>query len=633
MQKYIIGLLFFTTCCLLLWQCANTNTSNNPYLNTDTTKAHYVGMETCRKCHENIYQTYIQTGMGQSWGLASKQKSIGYFSVSKALVYDTALDFYYKPYFENDSMYIMEFRLQGKDTVHKRIEKISYIVGSGQHTNSHIINTNGYLHQAPITFYAQKHQWDLAPGFERGGSSRFDRKIELECITCHNGYPSFVQESLNKYNEVKLGIDCERCHGPGSLHAEGNLAGKFYDTSKGPDYRIVNPKHLSTELQNSLCQRCHLQGVSVLNDDKTFFDFLPSTELKKVENIFLPNISGNKNGMIMASHVERMKMSNCFLQSKQMSCITCHNPHVSVKFTPIEQYNTACKSCHSANNNCTENITNRNAKQDNCSGCHMHKNSSIDIPHVAVTDHYIRKKHIVENADEIEKFLGMTCYNNNDVDNRTKARGYLEFYERYQPSAQLLDSARNFLASDKSKKNIDEDEIRLLFLKNDFEKIASISSTIKNEITIKDAWTCYRMGESLQKIKKPQEAIRFYKQAVTLKKYALDFQYKYATCFNDLKDNVSSKQILNFILSENKNYTDAYSLLGYIAMQENKMEEAKQFLQKAIELNPDKVQTLINLSVIHYNLHDLNKIKPLLLHANKLEPNNTQVQQMLNDIK
>lgn len=75
----------------------------------------------------------------------------------------------------------------------KRVEKISYIVGSGQHTNSHLIDINGYLHQAPITFYTQKGQWDLAPGFEKGQNTRFERKIEMECITCHNGYPEQVK--------------------------------------------------------------------------------------------------------------------------------------------------------------------------------------------------------------------------------------------------------------------------------------------------------------------------------------------------------------------------------------------------------------------------------------------------------
>jgi len=37
--------------------------------NVYDTNAHYVGMQTCRGCHESVYQTFIQTGMGQSLDL------------------------------------------------------------------------------------------------------------------------------------------------------------------------------------------------------------------------------------------------------------------------------------------------------------------------------------------------------------------------------------------------------------------------------------------------------------------------------------------------------------------------------------------------------------------------------------
>ena len=191
---------------------------SSPWKNVYDTSAHYVGMQTCRTCHEPIYQTFIQTGMGQSFGLATKEKSAADFSPAHALVYDSALDYYYKPYWTRDTFYIMEFRVTDGDTVHKRIQRVDYIVGSGQHTNSHIFSTNGYLNQAPITFYTQKHRWDLAPGFEKGASTRFQRLIQIECMSCHNGYPDFVRNSENKYNLVQTGIDCERCHGPGSIH-------------------------------------------------------------------------------------------------------------------------------------------------------------------------------------------------------------------------------------------------------------------------------------------------------------------------------------------------------------------------------------------------------------------------------
>src|SRR5205823_4537427 len=182
----------------------------------------------CRQCHPSIYETFIQTGMGSSFDIASHKKSSARFD-EHALVYDKFKNLYYKPSWVGDSLYLKEYRLNGKDTIFQRTERISYIVGSGQHTNSHMMNVNGYVYQVPATFYTQKGQWDLPPGFENGANSRFSRKIELECMTCHNAYPKIVEGSENKYEIIPQGIDCERCHGPGGEHVKQKLAGNIVD--------------------------------------------------------------------------------------------------------------------------------------------------------------------------------------------------------------------------------------------------------------------------------------------------------------------------------------------------------------------------------------------------------------------
>jgi Flp pilus assembly protein TadD len=632
MRAIVLYGIFFIAIALALFNC-NTE-EKNLFLNAEKGKAEYVGMETCKNCHAGIYETFIQTGMGQSWGLANKQKSAADYTSSKALVYDSVKDLYYKPYWDGDSLCILEYRLKNFDTLHKRIEKVRYIVGSGQHTNSHIININGYLHQAPITFYTQKGKWDLAPGFEKGMNTRFERKIELECITCHNGNPGFVDGSLNKFTNVPLGIDCERCHGPGSLHVTDKQNGNIIDTSKFTDYTIVNPKKLSTEEQNNLCQRCHLQGIAVLNDGKSFLDFLPSNKLSKTMNVFMPTYGGNNKKMIMASHVERMKMSKCFVTSEKMSCITCHNPHVSVKFTPKEQYLNACKSCHSGTDPCKEKSEIRLAKKDNCIECHMPKNGSIDIPHVAVTDHFIRRRSEVENKNEIAKFLGMKCYNNDAVDARSKARAFLEFYERYEPNKFLLDSAVQYLK--KAKVNIeydaDNDLIRTYFLSNNYDKIVALTKETKAE-NLNDAWASYRIGEAYLSKKNISRSIEFLKRAVALKPLALDFQNKLGLAYLDQHNLDAAKNRFLYILNENPKYAEAIGNLGFVAMEENNLSLAKMYLQKSIALNPDHVQNLINLAVVYHKLNTNQFIKPLLLHALKLEPNNMQVQAMLGDLK
>ncbi len=615
----------------------NVTDAGSPWQNVYDTTIKYVGMEKCRTCHENVYQTFIQTGMGQSYDRATPQKSAADFTPSHALVYDKDLDFYYKPYFRNDSLYIMEFRLEGKDTVHKRVQKIDYVIGSGQHTNSHIFSTNGYLYQAPITFYTQKKQWDLAPGFEKGASSRFSRLIELECMSCHNGLPEFVHNSQNKYLTIKHGIDCERCHGPGELHVKEKTAGNIVDTSKGPDYTIVNPRRLSTDLQNNICQRCHLQGIAVLNDGKTFFDFRPGMKLSEVMNVFMPQYEGAQDKMIMASHVERMKKSDCYVSSGKMSCITCHKPHVSVKFTPRTQYMDACNSCHGGNNqpHCTEDIKIRQAKNDDCITCHMPRNGSIDIPHVAVTDHYIRKRPMDDSTrGKITAFLGLKSFNNDNPDAITTARAFMDFYERYNPNKGLIDSALSYLnkqKEDEANKKQNRDYIRAYFLLNDYNSVVRYAGGLKPE-AITDAWAAYRIGEGYYQLGQPDNALPWYHRATIIWPYALDFQSKYGICLLSLRKIEEAKKVFTFILSENPDYVTANTNLGFIYMQQGNSVMAYDLLRKANSLDPDHEQTLINLAVwYHANAQD-EKARKSLQHLLKKHPQNQQAKAMLADI-
>lgn len=615
---------------------AATEENSSAWKNVYDTTVQYVGMQKCRTCHEAVYQTYIQTGMGQSWEHATKQKSAADYNPQHALVYDKDLDFYYKPYWEKDSLYIMEFRLEGKDTIHKLVQRIDHIVGSGQHTNSHIFEVNGYTCQAPITYYTQKGKWDLAPGFEKGTSSRFSRMIQMECMSCHNGLPEFVHNSENKYLNIKQGIDCERCHGPGSLHVKEKEAGNIVDTSIGPDYTIVNPARLSTELQNNVCQRCHLQGIAVLNDGKTFSDFRPGMKLSEVMNVFMPAYKGGENKMIMASHVERMKKSDCYVSSGKMSCITCHNPHVSVKFTPQSQYINACKSCHGDNKQqCTETMQNRLVKNDNCVTCHMPKNGSIDIPHVAVTDHYIRKRPVAaKEQDEITAFLGLECYNNDNVDAITKARGFMEFYERYNPNKGLIDSALKYInkapeieATEKQNR----DFIRAYFVLNDYAKVISYAAQLKPE-SLTDAWTAYRIGESYYQTGSADKAVHWYQRAVEILPHALDFQNKYGSCLLALQNTADAKRTFLFILNENPKYASAHTNLGFIYMQEGNNAMAYDHLAKAILYAPDNKQAMINIAVwYHANARDA-EAKKTLQRLLKKYPDNEQAKAMLGDL-
>jgi tetratricopeptide (TPR) repeat protein len=621
----------------------------------------YVGMSTCKQCHTGIHETFSHTGMGQSFDHATKQKSKAKFGAEHK-VYDAKLDFWYFPFWKNDSLFIKEFRLEGKDTIHQRIQAINYIVGSGQHTNSHLFTLGGYIYQAPLTYYTQKGKWDLPPGFENGFNSRFNRIIGLECMSCHNGFPNFVKGSENKYISIPNGIDCERCHGPGEIHVAEKQKGVFVDTSKYIDYSIVNPGKLSVDLQFDLCQRCHLQGNAVLKEGKSFYDFKPGMHLKDVLSVFIPRYKNGENSFIMASHADRLKQSKCFIEMAKkkadvqalrpyksaLTCVTCHNPHVSVRATNPDVFVNTCKSCHTGNSHliCTEKVAIRDLEKDNCIICHMPKSGSEDIPHVSIHDHNIRKKPNRNYTEEKGEFTQLVCINDSKPDDKTIARAYIQQYERFDnPQIQFLDSALKRLPSN-TEIEFENNFIYLIhlnYLKKDFVRIVElvnrigIDNLIKKELTKSTwdniyAWTAYRVGEAFSQISDKNNAYVFYKIAYNLAPYYFEFSNKLgaSALLNGKQD--EAYNIFNKLVVENPNYAPGFSNLGYIELLKENPQKASFYYQKALQLNPDYEPALMNLAGLYLYRDDLVNAKKIVMRVLKKNPENAQAKNVLYQI-
>lgn len=617
----------------ILPSCTDTDTDTDTDADSETVwlnhhdSAQYVGMDQCRSCHEEIYQTFIQTGMGQSFEHATPSKSVARFE--HATVYDKYRDFWYRSYFEDSVMYIHEYRLNGKDTTYSRKEKVEYIVGSGQHTNSHMYSVNGYFFQMPMTFYAQQGKWDLPPGFEGGFNSRFSRKIGLECMSCHNSLPEFVMGSENKFESVPNGINCERCHGPGSIHVKDKLAGNRVDTSKYIDYTIVNPGKLSPELQFDVCQRCHLQGNAVLKPGKSFFDFRPGMVLNEVMTVFMPKYEGAEDQFIMASHAERLKMSPCFLVTEQnrvknvdslrpyknaMTCVTCHNPHVSVKHTGDATFNAACVNCHEGGKSrlvkCSDTPEHIAAAGNNCVTCHMPRTGAIDIPHVTVHDHFIRKPSRdsgKKEADRIAKFLGLYAVNEKNPSADIVAKAYLQQYEKFDHDPQLLDSALKYLPANSvadKRKNF-SGLVHYYFLRGDYNSLKNISSSIDSRIIFdtllthksfdnEDAWTAYRIGEAYFNTGDGATSEAYYKKCVDLAPFHPDFRAKYALALASNQKVAEAKTQYEEVLKQYPLYTSALTSLGYLWLSNGNDQVAEKMYTDALKNDPDDKTALMN---------------------------------------
>jgi tetratricopeptide (TPR) repeat protein len=678
-KKYIVFALLSVFVVLLITNCGNNSedkvvTDENhlspTYLNHGDS-ASYVGMEQCRLCHQSIYNSFIETGMGKSFDAASKQKSAAKFD-KHTVVYDKFNDFYYHPFWDKDSFKIMEFRLKGKDTVYKRIEKVDFIIGSGQHTNSHIQNVNGYFNQMPLTFYTQQQRWDLPPGFENGFNTRFSRKIGLECMSCHNSFPNFIQGSENKYETVPNGITCERCHGPGSIHVKQRSSGTKIDTSKYIDYSIVNPGKLPIDLQFDVCQRCHLQGNTVLKDNKSFYDFRPGMKLSDYMVTFLPRYKNADDEFIMASHADRLKQSKCFINSYQeeknisslrpyknaLTCVTCHNPHVSVKNTQTEVFNNACKNCHNPEKTklssaippkpilCSEKTEMRIKKNDNCVSCHMPKSGSVDIPHVTVHDHYIRKPLKKQEQEKIKTFIGLYAINDKNPSSKIKAKAYIQQYDKFEYKAEYLDSARKYL-SDKTTNDVSNNFqllVHINFIQQNFNQIIAYVNKVGKEKLLssiltkktfdnEDAWTAYRVGEAFYSQNNLSDAFVFYKKSVELAPFNFEFQNKLGVVLMDQNKYSDAIVIFENATAQNPKYIQILNNLGYAYLLSGQIDKAEYVYNKALKLDPDYELLLMNIAGLHIYKKQYAQAIVILDKVISKNPQNKRAKEVLLQLK
>jgi len=628
----------------------------SPYLNhSDTAK--YVGIATCKLCHQSIYESFIQTGMGRSIGVASRARSSADFTIAE--VKDRLKDLHYKALIDKDSLYMQEYRLSGRDTLHALLKHVDYIIGSGQHTNSHLLLSGQYLTQMPMTYYTQKGKWDLPPGFENGLNTRFSRKIGLECMTCHNAYPAFEKGSENKYSAIPQGIDCERCHGPGSIHVALRSTGSKIDTSKYIDYSIVNPSKLPIDLQFDICQRCHLQGNTILKDGRSFYDYKPGQRLSDVMTVFLPKYQGAEDEFIMASHADRLKQSMCFIRSSQnapeskdlkpyktaLTCISCHNPHVSVKSTSSEVFDKACLKCHGTQEQMlVKHKQTKGYKLNTCYSCHMPVSGSTDIPHVSVHDHYIRKPLGPTEKQKIKKFIGLYAVNEKNPEPLVKARAYLNHYDKFEQNKVFLDSARFWLSKCAENASSFQTQIQLSFTEGKHSEVVQRLENTGEETVLTQwapamaydnawAWTCYRIGESFLQSRQNARSLKWFSKAVELAPFQLDFRNKLGNALANNNQVQEAKGQFEFIIKENPSYASAYSNLAYLLMLEGKSSQAYELLKTGLKLDPDNESLLLNLASFRLQVNDKAGAKLYLQKVLKINKNNVSAQVALRQIE
>ena len=317
----------------------------------------------CESCHPKEVAGYSRSAMARSLRRPGKEPSGTFTSAGSGTRFTIRLD--------NTGVWQ---RMERAGEVSEY--PVAYVIGSGSHAAGYLIQVGDHLFQSPICYYTNHREYGLAPGFERIGAPDFTRPVGEECVLCHSGRPLYVRGTANQYTRpvfTEEAISCERCHGGSGEHLNRPVAGS-----------IVNPAKLAPAARDSICEQCHLAGVTrVLNPDKSFGDFRPG---ERLEETFTVYVRGGARTFKVISHAEQLALSACARNSQgRLWCGTCHDPHPRATAT-LETYSGRCQTCHQGK------LPQSHPTGTTCVSCHMTRRQAQDGGHTVFTDHRITRR-------------------------------------------------------------------------------------------------------------------------------------------------------------------------------------------------------------------------------------------------
>jgi tetratricopeptide (TPR) repeat protein len=298
-----------------------------------------------------------------------------------------------------------------------------------------------------------------------------------------------------------------------------------------------------------------------------------------------------------------------------LTCVTCHDPHVSVRHTNKNVFNDACLRCHSDPKALeTSHQSLKAGSWTNCVSCHMPSSGSTDIPHVSVHDHYIRKPVTRKEQEKIRKFLGLYSVNESQPATLTRARAYIDQYEKFEQTPAYLDSALSILKGEPDLSKTIRYYIQIYFIRQDFRQVVSLvnrfgerrcdSLFVSSSFENKDAWAAYRIADAYSNTGNTREALKWFRRAADLAPYNLDFRNKLGTTLASANDLEGAAGQFEFILKENPRFVSSYANLGYIKLVQGFPAEALRLYTLGKQLDPDNETLLLNLAAYHMAMKD-----------------------------
>lgn len=360
----------------IIFSLSFTKCSDDDLVKPDPRGKAFAGSATCRICHQAVYDSFalsahaLATTDGEGTLLKNNLIPLGGFRYEDGSYVQTT---------RNDTGFIQTQKKNGNP-----VEWASLDICFGfRHAQTWLTFRDKGAYELPVSYYVDAKAWGTSPGYA-ANTANFDRFIGTDCFECHSSHikttlaasTAGIHEELDG-SSIVLGIDCERCHGPAAAHVyaeENNL--------KDEKGKLKKISTLSPNRQMDLCAMCH--GGNDWMKTESRFKFRPGDSLMK---FYLPLSSAPKKQPDVHGNQYRLLIeSRCYLESKNLTCITCHSPHQK-DHGNMQTYATICKNCHQPSKEkfCPKAGADLVNLGDKCIDCHMPGQNSEAITFYAKT--------------------------------------------------------------------------------------------------------------------------------------------------------------------------------------------------------------------------------------------------------
>ncbi|MCY4587476.1 MAG: tetratricopeptide repeat protein [Bryobacterales bacterium] len=574
--------------------------------------AGYVDTATCRSCHQRIYDEYQKTTMGRAFYLPDPEKMVEDWSEHNSYYHEPSQR-HYEMTRRGDKFYVRRYQLDAQGRrIHQLEKQVTHVMGSGARARSYIHQTsNGRMVELPISWYAQENSWGMAPGYDKPDHAGFTRIITNRCMFCHNGYPFSAMKADRPgwdhdpsfRGAIPMGIDCQRCHGPGEEHIrEANNPTSIERVRK----TITNPARLGAERQLDICMQCHLETPfrtpkSVLRFGRSFYSYRPGEPLSDyIVHFDYEEGTGHEDDFLIVSAAYRLRKSACFQQSSKMTCTTCHDPHESLP--PAERaahYRQVCLGCHEVESH---------FQSADCTECHMPARRTKDVVRVVMTDHFIQRSKpdrdllapLEEEADESTDWeAGSIVYFPGGSELSGPLRDIYRAISHGKETANAqaaseLSSALSEAAVDKPDPFFDLAEMQ--------SKLGRLADAEKNylraiEIDPEYIQAYNNLGNLLADMGRREEAIEILKKTIELDGgYSADPYNNLGLVYISLQRQRGAEQAFRDAAEANPFFADARLNLGTVLFEQGEYETAVLEFQEALAIDPGVLRARNNLA-------------------------------------